>query len=85
MRGRAISFLLVLLSTIPAFSDCNWVPRYSGQFRSTVYDVAVDGEGKPRPIAPLQLASEEDRRRHADAEFRRAERLRAAGRVEATT
>jgi len=47
--------------------------------------VAVDGEGKPRPIAPLQLASEEDRRRHADAEFRRAERLRAAGRVEATT
>jgi len=46
MRGRVISVLLVLLSTsLPTLADCSWVSRYSGQFRSTVYDVAVDGEG----------------------------------------
>jgi acyl-CoA hydrolase len=43
--------------------------------------VAIDGQGKPRPISPLELVSEEDHRRHADAEFRRAERLRASGRL----
>jgi acyl-CoA hydrolase len=43
--------------------------------------VAVDSHGKPRPIAPLELMDDEDRRRHADAEFRRAERLEAAGRT----
>ena len=42
--------------------------------------VAVDEHGRPRPIQPLELVSEEDRRRHADAEFRRKARLRAAGR-----
>ena len=45
--------------------------------------VAVDAHGKPRPIPRLELLTEDDRRRHADAEFRRAERLRAAGRLEA--
>jgi acyl-CoA hydrolase len=43
--------------------------------------VAIDGQGKPRPISPLELVTEEDHRRHADAEYRRAERLRAAGRT----
>ena len=38
--------------------------------------VAVDDHGKPQPIAPLELVSDEDHRRHADAEFRRAERPR---------
>src|SRR5262249_17466426 len=42
--------------------------------------VAVDDRGRPRPIAPIELAGDEDRRRHTDAERRRAERLRAAGR-----
>ena len=42
--------------------------------------VAVDREGVPRAILPLELATDDDRRRHADAEYRRAERLRAAGR-----
>lgn len=42
--------------------------------------VAVDGEGRPRTIPPLELANETDHRRHADAQARRAERLRAAGR-----
>ena len=46
--------------------------------------VAIDGEGKPRPIPRLELVTEEDHRRHADAEFRRAERLRAAGRIKGT-
>jgi acyl-CoA hydrolase len=41
--------------------------------------VAVEG-GKPRPVPALALVSDEDRRRHGDAEHRRAERLRAAGR-----
>jgi acyl-CoA hydrolase len=42
--------------------------------------VAVDDTGRPRPLPALVLESEEDRRRHADAERRRADRLRAAGR-----
>jgi acyl-CoA hydrolase len=42
--------------------------------------VAIDGAGKPRPVAPLALATDDDRRRFQDAEQRRAERLRAAGR-----
>lgn len=42
--------------------------------------VAVDALGKPRPIQGLELVTDEDRRRHADAELRRKERLRAAGR-----
>ncbi len=37
--------------------------------------VAIDGEGKPRAVPPLALDSDEDRRRHADAEARRAARL----------
>ena len=44
--------------------------------------VAVDANGKPRPIPPLELATEDDRRRHADAEYRRAARLKAAGRAD---
>jgi len=42
--------------------------------------VAVDAAGKPRTIPPLELATEEDNRRHADAESRRKDRLKAAGR-----
>src|SRR4051812_51802 len=47
--------------------------------------VAVDAAGRPRPIPPLELVSDDDRRRHADAEFRRTERLRAAGRAKGTS
>jgi acyl-CoA hydrolase len=42
--------------------------------------VAVDEHGRPRSIPRLQLVSDEDTRRHGDAEHRRADRLRAAGR-----
>ncbi len=42
--------------------------------------VAVDGHGRPRPVPTLDLPSESDRRRYADAERRRADRLHAAGR-----
>ena len=42
--------------------------------------VAVDERGRPRPLAPLELVTDEDNRRHRDAERRRTERLRAAGR-----
>jgi acyl-CoA hydrolase len=42
--------------------------------------VAVDPNGRPRPIPPLELSTEADQRRHAEAETRRSERLRAAGR-----
>jgi acyl-CoA hydrolase len=37
--------------------------------------VAVDAIGKPRPIPRLVPVTDEDRRRHADAEARRAARL----------
>jgi acyl-CoA hydrolase len=43
--------------------------------------VAVDDAGKPRPIPTLELETEDDRRRHAAAEVRRQDRLRAAGRT----
>jgi acyl-CoA hydrolase len=42
--------------------------------------VAVDAHGKPRGIPPIELVTPDDHRRHADAEFRRTERLRASGR-----
>ncbi len=42
--------------------------------------VATDERGRPRSLPALVLESEDDRRRHADAERRRSERLRAAGR-----
>jgi acyl-CoA hydrolase len=42
--------------------------------------VAIDDDGRPRPLAPLQLVTADDRRRHGDADRRRSERLRAAGR-----
>jgi|SRR5690242_13431101 len=42
--------------------------------------VAVDDHGRPRILPELDLVTEEDRRRSADAHRRRTERLRAAGR-----
>jgi len=42
--------------------------------------VAVDESGRPRAIEPLALETDDDRRRHAAAELRRADRLHAAGR-----
>jgi acyl-CoA hydrolase len=42
--------------------------------------VALDERGKPKKLPRLELESDEDRRRHGDAERRRADRLRAAGR-----
>jgi acyl-CoA hydrolase len=38
--------------------------------------VAVDGEGRPRPVPALRLETADDRRRFADARRRRAVRLR---------
>jgi acyl-CoA hydrolase len=42
--------------------------------------VAVDDQGKPRPIEKLAIETDDDRRRQAEAEQRRTERLKAAGR-----
>jgi acyl-CoA hydrolase len=42
--------------------------------------VSLDENGKPRPVPPLSLDNDEDRRRFAEAQARRAARLRAAGR-----
>ena len=47
--------------------------------------VAVDEHGRPRGITPLSLVSDQDTRRHHDAERRRTERLRAAGRTSQRT
>jgi acyl-CoA hydrolase len=43
--------------------------------------VAVGKDGKPRPVPDLVLLDDDDRRRHACAVQRRADRLRAAGRM----
>ena len=42
--------------------------------------VAVDAEGKPRPVPPLSPESDAEKRRFTEAAARRKERLRAAGR-----
>ena len=42
--------------------------------------VAVDEAGAPRAVPPLVRVTDDDRRRHAAASERRADRLRAAGR-----
>jgi acyl-CoA hydrolase len=44
--------------------------------------VAVDDAGRPRPVPALSLDGDDDRRRYHQAERRRHERLRAAGREE---
>jgi len=38
--------------------------------------VAIDAAGQPRQVPPLELQTDEDRRRHDDAQARRALRLR---------
>lgn len=42
--------------------------------------VGIDDDGRPRPVPALELCSEDDHRRFADADRRRIDRLRAAGR-----
>ncbi|HUQ03244.1 MAG TPA: acyl-CoA thioesterase [Kofleriaceae bacterium] len=42
--------------------------------------VSVDEVGAPRQVPPLVLETADDRRRYAQAQARRADRLRAAGR-----
>lgn len=45
MRGCVAAVLLLLSSSfsLDLHAQCSFAPRYSGQFRSTVHDVAVDG------------------------------------------
>lgn len=40
--------------------------------------VAVDGDGKPRPVPPLRVETEAQQRRYAEADLRRQSRLRHA-------
>lgn len=42
--------------------------------------VSVDDRGAPRAVPPLTLETADDRRRYAQAQARRTDRLRAAGR-----
>ena len=42
--------------------------------------VALDERGRPRPLPPIELATDDAHRRHGEGEQRRRERLRAAGR-----
>ena len=42
--------------------------------------VAIDAAGRPRLLPALTLETDDDHRRHAEAEARRRDRLRAAGR-----
>ena len=44
MRGRVAAVLLFLsLLSVDSSGQCRFTSRYSGQYRSTIYDVAVDG------------------------------------------
>lgn len=46
MRGcvKAVLLLLVFSVSFDAVAQCDWTPRFSGQFRTTALDVAVDGD-----------------------------------------
>ena len=57
--------------------DRNMQNRHKA-LRAFLTFVAVDGDGRPRPVPPLSLETAEDRRRNADARTRRAVRLREA-------
>jgi acyl-CoA hydrolase len=46
--------------------------------------VAVDDQGRPRPVPALTLETAEDRRRNTDARARRAVRLREARAIKKT-
>ena len=46
--------------------------------------VGVGERGRPRPVPPLSLETDDDHRNHAEAVARRQLRLRAAGRPEGT-
>jgi len=56
----------------------------SGQVRHTgtcfLTHVAVDKNGKPTPVPPLKLETEEEKRRWSEAEVRRSIRLELIGR-----
>jgi len=54
------------------------VRRYTTKAHLTF--VAVDAEGRPRPVPPISPETEEDRRRCERAAERRAERLKLRGR-----
>ncbi|HKO54980.1 MAG TPA: hypothetical protein VJ276_03820, partial [Thermoanaerobaculia bacterium] len=43
MRGRVAAVLLLSLLALPLFPQCALTPQYSGQYRTSVLDVAVDG------------------------------------------
>ena len=43
--------------------------------------VAIDDAGRPRPVLPVLPETDDERRRYVEAERRRAERLRQAGRT----
>jgi uncharacterized protein (TIGR00369 family) len=45
--------------------------------------VAVDDEGRPRPVPPLLVESEEERRRQREAKLRRERRIAHRGAIEA--
>jgi len=45
MRGRVISLLLLVFLSDQLSAACSWTPRYSGQYRTTAFDVAIDSEG----------------------------------------
>jgi acyl-CoA hydrolase len=57
-------------------SETNSGPRRRQTTRAYLTFVAVDEGGRPRPVPPLVLETAVDRRRFADAQRRRAVRLR---------
>jgi hypothetical protein len=42
MRGRAAVLILLLLLPVPLFAQCNFTLAYSGEFRASYLDIAVD-------------------------------------------
>ncbi|HEY6843707.1 MAG TPA: hypothetical protein VI391_06020, partial [Thermoanaerobaculia bacterium] len=43
MRARGLAVLIVLLSAAPVLPQCNFNPVLSDPFRSTIFDLAIDG------------------------------------------
>src|SRR5579884_1799091 len=43
MRARVLAVLIVLLTAVPIFAQCNFNPVLSDPFRSSILDIAIDG------------------------------------------
>jgi len=75
------TFTTSLEVEVEVFSEETVTGRRQLTSRAYLTFVAIDRDGRKRPVPPLLLETEEDRRRSEEAHARRADRLRRRGRA----